>query len=39
VQRETSVFVNEGKTATVWGFRFAFTVVYDPTSGAMVKGR
>jgi hypothetical protein len=39
VQRDTSVFEVPGKTATVWGFRFAFTVVYDPTSVVMVKGR
>jgi hypothetical protein len=32
VQRETSVFVVPGKSASVWGFRLAFTVVYDPTS-------
>jgi hypothetical protein len=32
VQRETSVFVVPGVTASVWGFRIAFTVVYDPTS-------
>jgi hypothetical protein len=39
VQRETSVFETPGKSGTVWGFRFAFTVVYDPTSVVMVKGR
>jgi hypothetical protein len=39
VQRETSVFETPGKTGTVWGFRFAFTVVYDQTSVVMVKGR
>jgi hypothetical protein len=39
VQRETSVFTVPGSTATVWGFRFAFTVVYDPTSVVMMKGR
>jgi hypothetical protein len=32
VQRETSVFVVPGSSASVWGFRIAFTVVYDPTS-------
>jgi len=39
VQRETSVFEVPGHTATVWGFRFAFTVVYDPTSVVMMKGQ
>ena len=39
VQRETSAFSVPGSSATVWGFRFAFTVVYDPTSAVMVKGR
>ena len=39
VQRETSVFTVPGQTGTVWGFRFAFTVVYDPTSVVMVKAR
>jgi hypothetical protein len=39
VQRETSVFEVPGKTATVWGFRVAFTVVYDPTSVVKVKPR
>ena len=39
VQRDTSVFTVPGNTGTVWGFRFAFTVVYDPTSVVMVKGR
>ena len=39
VQRESSVFSVPGGSATVWGFRFAFTVVYDPTSAVMVKGR
>ena len=39
VQRDTSVFEVPGRTATVWGFRFTFTVVYDPTSVVMVKGR
>lgn len=39
VQRDTSVFTVPGHTATVWGFRFAFTVVYDPTSIVMMKGR
>lgn len=32
VQHDTSVFVVPGKSASVWGFRLAFTVVYDPTS-------
>ena len=35
VQRETSVFLVPGKSATVWGFRFAFTWVYDPTSSVV----
>jgi len=39
VQRDTSVFEVPGRTAAVWGFRFTFTVVYDPTSVVMVKGR
>jgi len=39
VQRETSAFEVPGKSATVWGFRIAFTVVYDPTSVVMVKAK
>jgi hypothetical protein len=39
VQRETSVFDVPGKSATVWGFRVAFTVVYDPASPAMAEAR
>ncbi len=39
VQRDTSVFETQGKSGTVWGVRLAFTVVYDPTSVVMMKGR
>ena len=40
VQRESSAFnVPSGSTGTVWGFRFTFTVVYDPNSTVMIKGR
>jgi hypothetical protein len=39
VQRDTSIFEVPGRTATVWGFRLAFTVVYDPSSFLMVNAR
>ena len=39
VQRQTSTFTVPGDTGTVWGFRFTFTLVYDPTSSLRLKGR
>lgn len=40
VQRQTSTFtVPSGDTGTIWGFRFTFTLVYDPASAVKVKGR
>jgi hypothetical protein len=40
VQRQSSTFTVPGDTGTVWGFRFAFTLVYDPTSSLLgLKGR
>ncbi|HEY6459590.1 MAG TPA: hypothetical protein VIY73_05540 [Polyangiaceae bacterium] len=39
VQRESSAFYVPGSSATVWGFRLTFTVVYDPTSAVMMKGK
>jgi hypothetical protein len=38
VQGKASTFTVPGDTGTVWGFRFAFTLVYDPTSTIGVKG-
>jgi hypothetical protein len=39
VQRDTSVFNVPGDSGTVWGFRVAFTVVYDPKAMLKLKGR
>jgi hypothetical protein len=39
VQRESSAFAVPGSSATVWGFRFTFTVVYDAERGAIVRSR
>ena len=39
VQRESSVFAVPGRSASVWGFRFTFTVVYDAERGAIVRSK
>jgi hypothetical protein len=39
VQREGSAFAVPGDSGTVWGFRFAFTLVYDPSSALRLRGR
>lgn len=38
VQNTSSTFNVPGDSGTVWGFRFAFTLVYDPKSTLGVKG-
>jgi hypothetical protein len=39
VQRQATAVAAPGDTGTVWGFRFAFTLVYDPTSALRLKAR